>query len=83
MLTLTTRQRDQFCTEGLGDSVQLTFPQVRLEEFHIGALHTHDGKARSSVSFTHVSTLTHKDFCHGFSSFQYSFWAYAQNHYTR
>jgi hypothetical protein len=81
VLTLAARQRDQFRADGLGDSIQLTLAQVRLEEFHIGALHAHDGEARPSISFTYVPTLTHKDFSHLFRSFPVLFWVYAQNYY--
>jgi hypothetical protein len=68
VLTLATRQRDQFRADGLGDSVQLTLAQVRLEEFHVRALYAHDGEARPSISLAYVPTLTHKDFSHCFSS---------------
>jgi hypothetical protein len=69
MLALTARQRDQFCADGLCDGIQFALAQVRLEEFHVRALHAHDGKARPPVSFTYVPALTHKDFSHLSKSF--------------
>src|SRR5512145_2887375 len=63
VFTRPARQHHDFCTDGLGDCIELRLAHMDLEKLKIAALYTQHGKTWKAFPFADPRSLAHENFC--------------------